>query len=142
MVLNFTKKPPKEAPQALSDRITSESKKQLQFYECRGTFQVVSAMFISKSPWLIPISIEGVNPAQINELPLSISLHNSRYHLGGCSVNTGEHFAAIVMWHGRPYLYDGLKPIQNLRFTKYQPDMIMKSLKNCKGSYAYYFICD
>ena len=72
VVLNFTKKPPKEAPHAISDRITSESKKTLQFYECRGTFQVVSAMFISKSPWLIPISIEDVNPAQINELPLFI----------------------------------------------------------------------
>jgi len=86
----------------------------VQFYECRGNFQVLSATFISKSPWFIPINIEGVNPAQINELPLSISLYNCHYHLGGCSINTGEHFAAIVMWHGKPYLYDGLKPTKSL----------------------------
>ena len=57
----FQKKPCKEAPHSLSDHMSVESgsKKRFQFYKCRGTFQVVSAMFISKSPWLIPISIEG-----------------------------------------------------------------------------------
>ena len=54
----------------------------------------------------------------------------------------GEHFVGIVLWHGRSYLYDGLKPTKNLRFTKYHPEMIIKSFNNCKGSYAYYFISD
>ena len=117
--LEFQKKPSKEASQALSDstNVTSGSKKWLQFYECRGTFQVVWAIFISKSPWLIPISIEGFNPTQISELPLCIFIHNCHYHLGGCSINTGEHFATTVMWHGRPYLYDRLKPTKSLWFT-------------------------
>ena len=57
-------------------------------------------------------------------------IRNYHYQLGGCSVNTGEHFAAIVMWHGKPYSYDGLKPIKSLRFKEYYPDMIMKSLED------------
>ena len=38
----------------------------------RNNFMNVEELFISKTPWPIPISIEGVNPTQINELPLSI----------------------------------------------------------------------
>ena len=86
----FQKNPPKEALKILSDRMNVASGLKEQFYECRGTFQVASAIFISKSPWLIPISIEGINPTQINELPLSLFIYNCHYHLGGCSVNTGN----------------------------------------------------
>ena len=138
----FNKNPPKEAPHAVSDRIDVTSKKRLQFIECRGNFRVTSASFTSKAPWLIPISIEGFNLAQVNELPLCISLYGSTYQLGGCSLNIGEHFVAVIMWHGRPYLYDGLKPTKSLRFVKYHPEKTMKSFNNCKGSHAYYFISD
>ena len=140
----FNKSPPKEAPHAVTDRIDVISKKRSQFFECRGNFRVTSASFISEAPWLIPISIEEFNLTQINDLPLCISVYGSVYQLGGCSLNTGEHFEAIIMWHGRPYLYDGLKPTKSLRFVKYQPEKTMRSFNNnnYKGSYAYYFISD
>ena len=70
----LNKNPPKEAPHAVSDRIDVTSKKRLQFIECRGNFRVTSASFTSKAPWLIPISIEGFNLAQVNELPLCVYL--------------------------------------------------------------------
>ena len=93
----FNKNPPKEVPHAVSDRIDVTSKKRLQFIECRGNFRVTSASFTRKAPWLIPISIEGFNLAQVNELPLCISLYGSTYQLGGCSLNIGEHFVAVIM---------------------------------------------
>ena len=141
MAQNLTIIHPKDAPHGVSDRIDVTSKKRLQFVECRENFRVISASFVSKTPWIIPISIEGFNHAQINKLPLCISLYGSIYQLGGCSLNTGEHFVAVIMWHGRPFLYDGLKT-KNLRFVKYHPERTMMFFNNCKGSHAYYFISD
>ena len=52
----FHKKPPKEAPQALTDRMngTSGSKKRVQFYECRGNFQVYQQHSSAKTLGLYP----------------------------------------------------------------------------------------
>jgi len=74
---------------------------QVQRNKC--SFINESATFISKNPWLIHsyISIEVVDLAQINKSVVSLWL----YHFGGCLANFGEHFGAIVIWHGRLYLY-------------------------------------
>ena len=135
----FDKQPPDEAPYRVSDRtdFTAEVSKEVKFYECKGEFLITSATFANKNPWVVPLTIEGLHLPQINKLPLTISLYNQKYQLGGCSINTGAHFTAIVMWHGRPYLYDGLQPTKMLRFVPYHLDM---EFVNCLGSYAYYFI--
>lgn len=134
----FSEKPPKEAPHGLTDHIDmSQTKKRVEFYECKGKLQIVSTAFISKKPWIIPVNIEPIDLTHIKTLPLSLSIYNHQYKLGGCSINVGEHFVAIIMWHGRPYIYDGLKHSKAMRFMKCYPDM---DFSNCTGSYAYYFV--
>ena len=51
-------------------------------------------------------------------------------------MNTGGHFVAILLWHGRPYFYDGIRSTKQQRFIEYNPGL----LANCTGSYAYYFL--
>ena len=124
----------------MSDRIDVTSKKRLQFVECRGNFRVISASFVSKTPRIIPISIEGFNHAQINKLPLCISLYGSVYQLGGCSrLNTGEHFvhgSHNVAW--KTILIRWIKVNQKPAICEISPRKDNDVLQQLyKGSHAY-----
>jgi len=111
----FSTKPPLEVSCKLSDRINVNSKKRSQFYACSGSCKIVGCRFTHKNPWVIPISIESVTLENIKNLPLTMTVYNTRsYQLGGCTFNTGGHFVAILLWHGKLYYYDGIK------FTKQQ----------------------
>ena len=35
-------------------------------------------------------------------------------------------FVSIIMWHERPYYYDGMKPTKQQRFVKYSSNMVTK----------------
>ena len=85
---------------------------------------------------------EALSLSLINKLLLTISLYKQRYQLSGCTinVNTRTHFVAIIMWHGRPYFYDGMQPTKKLRFVPYCPDSMKFTSHLLQGSYAYYFI--
>ena len=135
----FGERPPDEAVYAVNDHtdFTAKCLKQVKFYECKGEFLIISATFATKKPWVVPLNIKALNLQQINKLPLNISLYNQKFQLGGCTINTGAHFTSIIMWHGRPYLYDGLQPTKTLHFVPYYPDM---KFTDCLGSYVFYFI--
>ena len=106
----FPNRPPRKALYMLSDQVVASGKanRRDQFYACKGDAKVLSCKFISKTPWVIPISIEAIDLKQIDNLPLSVTVYNKHYELGGCTVNTGGHFVSVILWHGRPYFYDGL----------------------------------
>jgi len=137
----FSNKPPQKALYTLSDRIDASgtANKRDQFYACKGKSKVLSCEFISKTPWVIPICIEAIDLKQFNNLPLSVTVYNKHYQLGGCTINIGEHFVSVILWHGRPYYYDGLKSTNQQCSINYNPNMIL-NLQNWTGSYAYYFL--
>ena len=136
----FPSKPPRKAQYTVSDRIdaTANSARD-QFYACKGESKVLSCQFVNKSPWVVPISIESISLKEVNDLPLSLTIYDQLYWLGGCTINTGGHFVSIIMWHGCPFYYDGLKLTKQQRFIKYCPN-VASNLKTSTGSYAYYFL--
>ena len=95
----FSTKPPCNVPYRVCDRIDANSTKRDQFYSCGGGCKILSCGFIHNNPWVIPISIEGISLKNINNLPLTINVYHKCYKLGGCTVNTGGHFVAILLWH-------------------------------------------
>lgn len=133
----FPGKPPDKAPYAVSGHTDVTAG-----VECKGDVVVTLAEFIRKPPWVIPISIEAISIQKIHKLPLTFSLYDHQYQLGGCSINTGRHFTSIVVWHGRAYFYDGMKHSRSLRFIPYNPDILCSGfqLGSYRGSYAYYFV--
>ena len=135
----FSAKPPCNVSYKVCDRIDANSAKRDQFYSCSGDCKILSCGFIHNSPWVIPISIEGISLNNINNLPLTINVYHRCYRLGGCTMNTGGHFVAILLWHGTPYFYDGIRSTKQQRFIEYSPGLLAK-LVNCTGSYAYYFL--
>lgn len=136
----FPNRPPQKALYTLSDRIDASgtANRRDQFYACKGNSKVLSCEFISKTPWVIPICIEPID-LQFNNLPLSVTVYNNHYQLGGCTINIGEHFGSVILWHGRLYYYDGLKSTNQQRLINYNPNMIL-NLQNWTRSYAYYFL--
>jgi len=107
----FPNRLPQKALYILSDRIDASCtvNKRDQFYACKGNSKILSCEFISKTPWVIPICIEAIELKQFNNLPLSVTVYNKHYQLGGCTINIGEHFVSVILWYGQPYYYDGLK---------------------------------
>ena len=134
----FSTKPPNNVPFKVCDRIDASSTKKDQFYSCDGGCKILSCGFIHRNPWVIPISIEGISLSNINNLPLAINVYHRSYKLGGCTMNTGGHFVAILLWHGTPYFYDGIRSTKQQRFIDYNPRLLANF--NCTGSYAYYFL--
>ena len=108
-------------------------------YSCSGGCKILSCGFIHNNPWVIPISIEGISLNNINNLPLTINVYHRRYKLGGCTMNTGGYFVAILLWHGAPYFYDGIRSTKQQRFIEYNPGLLA-NLVNCTDSYPYYFL--
>ena len=105
----FSTKPLCNVPYKVCDRIDASSTKRDQFYSCSGDYKILSCGFIYNNPWVIPISIEGISLNNINNLSLTINVYHRCYKLGGCTMNTGGHFVTILLWHGTPYFYDGIR---------------------------------
>ena len=85
--------------------VIAKDSKRVKFYKCKGQYAIILAAFTNKKPWNIPLNIEVHNLQQINKLPLTISFSDKKYQLGGCIINTGILFTAIIVWHGRPYVF-------------------------------------
>ena len=99
-----------------------------QFYACKGESKVLSCQFVNKSPWVVPVSIESTSLEEVNNLPLSLTIYDWHYWLGGCTINTRGHFVSIILWHGRPFYYDGLKSTKQQRFTEYHSNIPLSHL--------------
>ena len=54
-------------------------------------------------------------------------------------MNTGGHFVTILLWHGTPYFYDGIRSTKQQQFIEYNPGLLA-NLVNCTGSCVYYFL--
>jgi len=135
----FSSKPPSDVPCKLTDTTDISNAKRSQFYACSGSCKIVGCRFTHNNPWVIPISIESITFKSIKNLPLTMTVYMRRYQLGGCTFNTGGHFVAVLLWHGKPYFYDGIKSTKQQRFVEYTPHLLT-NLANCNGSYAYYFL--
>ena len=105
------------------------------FYECRGKPTIISAAFVSKEPWLMPIDIQSLSINDIINLKPFLTIYGLPYQLAGYSLNCGNHFTAVVFWYGKKFYYDGMqsKGCRLMPFTESQ-------LNNKIRSYAYYFI--
>ena len=57
----FHSKPPKESSYGLTNRLQVDTNKRIAFYECRGKPTIISAAFVSKEPWLMPIDIQSLS---------------------------------------------------------------------------------
>ena len=126
----FSTKPPCNVPYKICDRIDANNTKRDQFYSCSGGCKICPACgFIHYNPWVIPISPEGISLNNINNLPLTINVYHRCYKLGGCTMNTGGHFVAILLWHGAPYFYDGIRSTKQQRFTEYNPGLLANLVK-------------
>ena len=132
----FSTKPPCNVPYKIRDRIDANNTKRDQFYSCSRGCKILSCGFIHNDLWVIPI---GISLNNINNLPLTINVYHRCYKLSGCTMNTGEYFVAILLWHGAPYFYDGFRSTKQQRFVEYNP-VLLANLVNCTGSYAYYFL--
>jgi len=102
-------KPPSNVPHKLCDKINANSTRRDQYYSCIGDCRILGSRFTRAKPWVIPISIESVSTENVNKLPLTINVHVRCYQLAGCTINIGGHFVTIVLWHGRPYFYNGIR---------------------------------
>ena len=110
----FSTKPPCNVPNKICNRIDANNTKTDRFYSC-------SEGCIHNNPWVIPISMEGISLNNINNLPLTFNVYHRCYKLGGCTMNTGGHFVAILLWHGTHYFYDGIKSTKQQWFIEYNP---------------------
>ena len=136
----FPRKLPRKAQYTITDRIDAAANSvRDQSYACKGESKVLSCQFVNKSPWVVPVSIESTSLEEVNNLPLSLTIYDWHYWLGGCTINTRGHFVSIILWHGRPFYYDGLKSTKQQRFTEYHSNMA-SNLKTSTGSYVYYFL--
>ena len=82
------------------------------------------------------INMEGISLNDINNLPLTINVYHRCYKFGGCTINTGGHFVAILLWHGTHYFYDGIRSNKQQRFIEYNHGL----LANLRSK-LYWFLC-
>ena len=136
----FCHDPPINAPFGVNDRLHVESNTRIQYMECRGNPSVTSAHFLSKNPWILPISIEQfkTNLDLLSELPQKVSIYSRCYEIGGYTVHerATRHFSAVIIWRGKEYYYDGLNDTN----SRLQPLCAHQHLEGNKGSYAIYLL--
>ena len=131
----FHSEPPKDALHGLTNRLQLDTNKRIAFYECRGKSTIISAAFLSKNPWLIPIDIQSCSSKDLINLKAFITIYGLSYQLAGYSLHSSNHFTSVIFWFGKKFYYDGMqtKGRRLVPFTETQ-------LCNKTGSYAYYFI--
>ena len=71
---------------------------------------MTSAHFLSKNPWILPISIEQfkTNLDLLSQLPQKVSIYSRCYEIGGYIVydKTFRHFSAVIIWREKEYYYN------------------------------------
>ena len=131
----FHSEPPKESLHGLTNQLQLDTNQRISFYECCGKPLIISAAFVSSKPWLLPIDIQSLSPKEILNLKPFLTVYGFLYQLAGCSLNSGNHFTAVIFWYGKKLYYDGMQS-KGSRLIPFMEDQ----LNNKTGSYAYYFI--
>ena len=103
--------------------------------ECRGKPLIISAAFVNSKPWLLPIDIQSLSSKNILNLEPFLTVYGNLYQLTGYSLNSGNHFTAVIFWYGKKFYYDGMQK-KGCCLIPFVEDQ----LNNKTGSYAYYFI--
>jgi len=70
---------------------------------------------------------ESIALGNIKNLPSTMTVYNIRsYQLGDCTFNTGGHFVAILLWHGKLYYYDydRIKSTKQQRLVECSPHLL------------------
>ena len=131
----FQSEPPKDALHGLTNRLQLDTNKRIAFYECRGKPTIISAAFLCKNPWLIPVDIQSCCSKDLINLKLSITIYGLSYQLAGYSLHSGNHFTSVIFWFGKKLYYDGMQ-VKGRRLIPFTETLLC----NKTGSYAYYFI--
>jgi len=86
---------------------------------------ISQAEFSTKPPLDLPCKLSDRN---IKNLLSTMTVYNMRpYQLGGCTFNTGGHFVAILLWHGK---LDGIKSTKQQQLVECSPHLLT-NLENC-----------
>ena len=133
--------PPPDALYALNDRINAddnEDDSRHAFYECRGKPKVQAIGFVRPNPWMIPINIASLSGRHIKSIPQTISIFNVCYKLAGITLNSSNHFTAVIPWFTKEFYYDGIPSTKEQRLIPMKDSLLTDKV----GSYAYYCITD
>ena len=131
----FHSEPPKDSLHGLTNRLQLDTNQRISFYECRGKPLIISAAFVNSKPWLLPIDIQSLSSKNILNLEPFLTVYGNLYQLTGYSLNSGNHFTAVIFWYGKKFYYDGMQK-KGCCLIPFVEDQ----LNNKTGSYAYYFI--
>ena len=126
---------------ALNDRINAddnEDDSRHAFYECRGKPKVQTIGFVRPNPWMIPINIASLSGRHIKSIPQTISIFNVCYKLAGITLNSSNHFTAVIPWFTKEFYYDGIPSTKEQRLIPMKDSLLTDKV----GSYAYYCITD
>jgi len=93
----------------LINRLQLDTNQRISFYECRGKPLIISAAFVNSKPWLLPIDIQSLSSSEILNLKPFLTVYGFLYQLAGCSLNSGNHFMAVIFWYGKKFYYDGMQ---------------------------------
>ena len=118
-----------------TNRLQLDTNQRISFYECRGKPLIISAAFVNSKPWLLPIDIQSLSSKNILNLEPFLTVYGNLYQLTGYSLNSGNHFTAVIFWYGKKFYYDGMQK-KGCCLIPFVEDQ----LNNKTGSYAYYFI--
>ena len=127
---------------AYNDRINAddnEDDSRHAFYECRGKPKVQAIGFVRPNPWMIPINIASLSGRHIKSIPQTISIFNVCYKLAGITLNSSNHFTAVIPWRfTKEFYYDGIPSTKEQRLIPMKDLLLTDKV----GSYAYYCITD
>ena len=86
-----------------------DTNQRISFYECRGKPLIISTAFVNSKPWLLPIDIQSLSSKNILNLEPFLTVYGNLYQLTGYSLNSGNHFTAVIFWYGKKFYYDGMQ---------------------------------
>ena len=130
----FHSDPPPDALFSINDHINADDDDRHSFCECRGIPVVQAIEFARSNPWLIPINIASLSGHEILQVPQTIRIFTATYKLRGITVNSSNHFSAIIPWFNKLLYYDGISSTKLRRLVPFKKSLLSKKV----GSYAYY----
>ena len=98
-----------ESLHRLTNWLQLDTNQRISFYECRGKPLIISATFVNSKPWLLPIDIQSLSLKDILSLKPFLIIYGFSYQLAGYSLNSGNHFTAIIFWYGKKFYYDRMQ---------------------------------
>ena len=87
---------------------------------------------------MIPINIASLSGRHIKSIPQTISIFNVCYKLAGITLNSSNHFTAVIPWFTKEFYYDGIPSTKEQRLIPMKDLLLTDKV----GSYAYYCITD